>query len=92
MINEILQVSKIKPFRTDYKVLAYLMEEVGELSTEVNIKNGHSKKEPNKNGITEESVDVILCAIDLIYVNNPGITEVELMEVFQKKILKWRNS
>lgn len=66
------------------------MEEVGELSTEVNIKEGYSEKPKGKDGIIGEAVDVILCAVDLIYINNPEVTEEEVRSIVTKKLAKWR--
>lgn len=91
MIEEIFKTSRaINNNRNRQSVLAYLMEEVGELSTEVNIKEGYSEKPEGKDGILGEAVDVILCAADLIYIDNPEVTEEEILNVVQKKLAKWR--
>lgn len=92
MIEEIFKTSKkIVNKRNISSILIYLMEEVGELATEVNIKNGHSFKEEGKDGITGEAIDVILCAADLIYVNNPNITKEEINSIIEKKLDKWKS-
>ena len=90
MIKKILKTSrKISNGRTRASVLAYLMEEVGELATEVNIKEGHSGKKEGKDGIIGEAVDVVLCAIDIMYVENPDITTSEIEAIMEKKLAKW---
>lgn len=92
MIKTIFDTSRrIKNGRNRQSVLAYLMEEVGELATEVNIKEGHSNKGEGKDGIVGEAVDVILCAVDMIFVNNPEVTEEEVQAIIESKLSKWRN-
>lgn len=91
MIEEIFETSRvIANNRNRQSVLAYLMEEAGELATEVNIKEGHSEKPEGKDGILGEAVDVVLCAVDMIYIDNPEITEEEILAVIRKKLAKWR--
>lgn len=89
MIEETLQVCRqIKP-RTPYEVLAYLMEEVGELSSEIMIREGYSRKDIGKDGIIGEAIDVIVCALDIIYLDQPDVTENEIMIRLNLKLAKW---
>lgn len=76
--------------RTKHKVLASLMEEVGELSTEVNISEGLSYKEPSVDGVVGEAIDVIACALDLIYLENPNITQLDIEKIISLKCSKWK--
>ena len=65
------------------------MEESGELATEVNIQSGHSTKEPGEDGIFGESVDIIINAVDMIRINYPDITEVDILNMVMRKCHKW---
>jgi len=89
MIKEVLKVSKIAPFRTRYDVLSKMMEEVGELAQEVGIKEGYQRRQPGKDGVTGECVDVIITALDLIFVDNPEVERMDILEVLNKKLAKW---
>lgn len=90
MIKQVFEVSKAVPNRTINNVFMSLSEEVGELATEISIQDGYSTKPVGKDGIIGESVDVIACALDLIWVHNPEITEEEIMELLSKKLKKWK--
>lgn len=90
LIQEVFQVSKrVGLERCVRDVHLSLTEEVGELATEVRIKYGDSYKTPDVDGVIGESVDSILCLLDLIYLDNPSITEDELMTVVRAKLAKW---
>ncbi|AGN30084.1 hypothetical protein VPFG_00082 [Vibrio phage nt-1] len=90
MINEVLEVSKrVDNGRCVRDVLASAVEEQGELATEVRIKYGTSYKTADVDGIIGEAVDGILCLLDLIYVDNPDVTEAEIMQVVRTKLAKW---
>ncbi len=70
--------------------LAFLMEEVGELSTEVNIREGFLKhKEIGSDGIVGEGIDVIIDTLDLISQYYPDITHEQLWDVATLKLKKW---
>lgn len=91
MIKEVFRASAaVLNCRTSYNVLGALMEEVGELSQEVNIINNASYKEKGPDGVIGESIDVIICALDMIYVNNPKVTEEEIMTIVKNKLTKWK--
>lgn len=90
LISEIFKVSEAVKPRNKYEVLAAFMEELGELSTEINIQAGFSSKTPGEDGIVGEAIDVILCAVDIIYLENPNITAEEFMNNVRKKLDKWK--
>lgn len=93
MIKSILGVSAIiQNNRTISNIHTYLIEEVGELATEVNIVTGFSNKEPGKDGVVGEAVDAIICLVDLIKVYQPDITEAELHSICNRKLTKWVDS
>lgn len=94
MLEEILKVSRIAKPRTKLEVMAYLMEEVGELSTEVMVDSGLSRKPVGEDGIIGEAVDCIICLMDIIYLENPMISTAAMADtvdtVIARKLDKWR--
>ena len=91
IIVEILRVGQmIQDDRTPTNVFLQLSEEVGELATELSIMEGYSKKQPGPDTISGEAVDVVICAIDLIY-KVYGLSEGEIEEIIKKKLHKWVN-
>lgn len=90
MIPTVFDTSDLvtKP-RTSYDVLASLVSEVGELAEEVAIQQGHSGKTPGDDGVFGESVDVIICDLDMIHVNFPEITEEDIISMVEQKCTKW---
>lgn len=89
MIKEIFTVCQRVPSRSKYGVLTSIMAELGELSEEVGIREGHSYKKPGKDGILGEAIDVILSAFDMIYLEKKDITEEEIMAIMREKLKKW---
>jgi NTP pyrophosphatase (non-canonical NTP hydrolase) len=77
--------------RNSFGILSSLMEEVGELATEVGIQQGHTNKTPSDDGLLGESVDVILCALDMIRQNFPDVTSKDLKRIAKRKCEKWKN-
>jgi hypothetical protein len=75
--------------RSLYSVLAATQAELGELSEEVAIASGDSYKEAGPDGISGEAIDLIISGLDLIYVNNPNVTEAELLAIAKPKLEKW---
>jgi NTP pyrophosphatase (non-canonical NTP hydrolase) len=91
MIEQVLAVSKkVKP-RSSFTVLAHLMEEAGELSTELLVRHGKSQKSPGDDGVIGEAIDVVLCAIDIIYVEYPLLEAEDIMEIVRRKLKKWKD-
>lgn len=88
------EVSGVVAPRTRYEVLASLMEEVGELATEVAIAEGYSGKKFGPDGVIGEAIDVITCALDLIWVDYPGLCpenmEEVIMMILKRKLAKWK--
>lgn len=88
MVEEILAAcERIKNDRNLCSVFLHLKEEVQELNTEV-IASVFSNAQ-GEDGIIGEAVDVILCAVDVIYQQNPSITKEQIAEVVARKIAKW---
>lgn len=93
IVKQIFESSdRIKNGRTPQQILGHLMTEVGELAEEVLIDQGLSYKQAGVDGIVGESVDVILCAMDIIRVADPMLSEEELMGIVARKLYKWEST
>ena len=92
LINEVLETSRIAPKRYVEHVMLKMVEEVGELAQEVNINSGFIQdKEKGEDGIIGEAIDVIQCALDVIWLYSPDVTEEELTKLMVKKLNKWKS-
>lgn len=95
MIQEVFKVSGVVAPRNTYEVLASLMEEVGELATEVAIEGGYSSKD-REEGIMGECVDIVTCALDMIWLHytriglSEEVIEQQIMLILQSKLDKWK--
>ena len=76
--------------RDRMEVLSALGEEYGELSTEVRIAQGLTYKKPSPDRVFGEAIDVLLVALDMIYVDNRHITEAEITTYAARKLNKWK--
>lgn len=91
IVQRILNIAAtIKNGRNSSQVFKYVIEEIGELATELNIEDGFSSKDPGEDGIVGEAMDAIICLVDLIYIHQPGITEDELTQICVNKLKKWK--
>jgi len=90
MIEEIFAVSRVVIGRNKYEVLSALMEEVGELATEVAVQEGYSHKPQGKDGILGEAIDVMICAVDMIYVSYPNLPKGVVEKILIQKLEKWK--
>lgn len=69
--------------RTLLDVIRHLKSEVVELDEEVVGAEG-------ADGVVGESIDVILCALDAIFVYDELVTDEEIESIIIKKLAKWR--
>ena len=81
--------TSINDQRSIQNVFTYLITEIGELAMEVSIDTGFARRHPDEDGIVGEAVDVVICALDIIHLALPDITEQELEQIFQRKLDKW---
>ena len=65
--------------RTRNSIYNHMMSEVGELGIEINIVEGQSYKQPGADGVIGEAIDVMLSAIDLIYVGEKNVTAQDIV-------------
>lgn len=79
----------------DY-VMKKCAEELGELSLEINISQGLSYKEPGKDGIKGEAVDLAICALDMFALQCHNMTSEEIEREFLTymltKLNKWKKT
>lgn len=91
LINETFKYSdQIKNGRNSLYVLSKCTEELGELSVEVQIKEGVSYKQAGKDGVVGEAIDLITCLLDIIHINYPELTEEDLVAIAIPKLEKWK--
>ena len=84
IIGEILVTCMdIDSDRNIHTVLNHLNGEVVELNDAVIDNIG-------EDGVMGESVDVIICAVDAIYQDNPHITYEEILNKVMEKLAKWK--
>lgn len=72
-------------------ILLSLMEEVGELATEMNIENGTKKREASEDGVEGEAVDVLIVICDLITSLYGSLDCALLRDTVQRKLAKWES-
>lgn len=94
LVNDVFAVSQeVEDGRTPLTILGHATSELGELADEVLIAGGHSYKCAGDDGVVGEALDLMLCALDLIYVHTDGrITEEQLREIAARKLLKWKKN
>jgi NTP pyrophosphatase (non-canonical NTP hydrolase) len=72
-------------------IMLSLTEEAGELAQEIKISNGLRKGPHGPDGIIGEAVDVILCALDVIYSEHGYMPLNEINKIIDSKAKKWLN-
>ena len=94
MISEIFNMSQaIKDGRTVQTAFNHLIQEVAELSAEINIELGVSDQKPGEDGIVGEAIDICLCALDIVWQKTDGkMTREEVIAFINKKLLKWQST
>lgn len=86
------EVSKVVPDRSKERVFLQFLSEVGELSEEINIAMGESKKSPGADGVIGEAADVLNCLADLCYVSCDGSAEELVAQISELEILDFESS
>lgn len=72
-------------------ILMSLVEEVGELATELNIENGTKDREPSEDGVEGEAVDVLIVIGDLLTSLFGSLESEALRLKVKEKLTKWEN-
>lgn len=75
--------------RKPMDVFCSVVEEVGELATELAVAGGGSYKEEGPDGVLGEIIDVISSVTDLAFVTDHQLTEFVLLERMCPKLDKW---
>lgn len=87
-VDKIIEVCKrIENDRSLTSVFDALIREVAELKEE--ILNHINDKPPGPDGIQGEVVDILLCAVDILYQYNPSISKDYISHIVTKKLEKW---
>lgn len=73
-------------------ILFSLMEEVGELATEINIENGTKEREPSEDGVEGEAIDVLVVIGDLLTSLFGSLENLELHTKVAAKLAKWERN
>lgn len=72
-------------------ILMSLVEEVGELATELNIENGTKNREPSEDGVKGEAVDVLIVIGDMLTHLFGSLDSEELKAAVERKLTKWES-
>lgn len=82
--------------RTEEYVLRKVNEELGEMTLEMNIRDGLSYKTAGSDGVKGEAVDLAICALDMFALQCDNMTSEEMEREFLSymlvKLNKWRDS
>lgn len=82
--------------RTEEYVLRKINEELGEMTLEMNIRDGLSYKDAGSDGVAGEAVDLAICAMDMFALQYPEKSAEEIEYLFitymHKKIEKWKKT
>lgn len=69
-----------------------LVEEVGELATEIAIEAGTKDRAPSPDGVSGEAIDVLVVILDLLHQQfGDTIFEQEFLDRVQAKLNKWES-
>lgn len=92
LIQRVVRTSKNVGSDNRDAIFRSLIEEVGELATEIAIEEGTKRREPSPDGVVGEAIDALVCIIDLLH-NEIGdnILEQAFLERVQTKLDKWEN-
>lgn len=81
---------RIFPRRSYDTILKSLMEEMGELSTEIAIAQGTKKRSPSSDGVKGEAVDVFVVAVDMLRAAwGDALFTTEFTDKVKSKLAKW---
>lgn len=92
LLNNIRAIQNSLPNRKYDIPFIAMVEEVEELSAEISIRKKTKKREPSIDGISGEAIDVIVCALDLILMEEPEITSEEIIKRMSIKVEKWKRN
>lgn len=81
---------KVFPRRSLDTIFKSLMEETGELSTEISIAQGEKKRLPSPDGVKGEAVDVFIVAVDMLRATwGKALFTEEFTDKVKSKLAKW---
>ncbi len=88
--DEIVAASTEFGSRNSDAIFRAIVEEVGELSTELNIRSGFKQREHGPDGVIGEAIDILLCTLDFLNTEADVHSE-EFTQRVQEKINKWQS-
>lgn len=81
---------RVFPRRSFDTILKSLVEEMGELSTEIAIEQGTKKRAPSPDGVKGEAVDVFIVAVDMLRATwGDKLFTQEFTDKVTSKLAKW---
>ncbi len=90
LLFDIFEVSDhVENKRSLEKVMPKLTEELGELSTEVQIHLGDCYKDAGPDGVVGEAVDLIIATVDVIRLHSPQLSTRDISCIAETKLAKW---
>jgi hypothetical protein len=90
LITMVKNVSMRVGTRNIDAIFKSLVEEVGELSTELSIEAGTKKREPSPDGVVGEAIDVLVVILDLLHLKlGNEISGQPFLDRVQSKLNKW---
>ena len=101
LVTQIFETSyKVNDGRSKADVMLCIMEEAGELATEVAIDKKFKKRNPSADGVIGEAIDLIIGAVDMIFqelkdkpgITGPGHMEDIMREIAKEKLAKWEQN
>lgn len=90
--NASTEVDQLGVKRTPIKVLLSALTELGETAEEALIEAGASYKTAGPDGFVGECLDTVATLLDAVHVAAPNMTEQEIVQFLQGKMIKWVNS
>lgn len=89
MITDVAR--RVRPATRDGKFKS-LVEEVGELATEINIEDGTKQRDPSPDGVKGEGIDVLVVIADILYGEfGEEIHSQAFADQLQLKLNKWES-
>lgn len=92
ILRMITDVSKRTGSDNREAIFKALVEEVGELATEISIDNGTKKRTPSPDGVGGEGIDVLIVIVDFLHDHfGEEIHSQEFANRVQSKLNKWES-
>ena len=91
ILADIVAVSDRISSRNSSAIFGAIVEEVGELSTELNIRAGYKSRPPGPDGVVGEAIDALVTLVDFLN-NETDVFSQGFDARVQEKLVKWQNN